>query len=328
MYDAHVSFSGYRESPRGGGVFNPFVVAERLLGEHATGWRRLGVAGEFAQYLEAEDVRRSGSRSGAWIDGALVGSRLTRVCRTPEAVAQAIGIAEREGFEWAAFGGGLPLDLLFEGLRRCTAAGLRAAVEARPDLSDVPLDMVGSIEGVLGLVTDDVRRPVWIQVARLAAHSASDLAARVDGAVEAGVPVIPLLTAIRRRCLLEEAVSAAGGQALVDILPYHARLLEMRNGAALRFGRRYAEEHLGLDRLDKGQRKAFEEGWSRLGEVLQLFERAGGKLTGGTGAPDLGLTPGYSLHEEQQSWRGLGLSDESIDRAFLERARALCETVQ
>ncbi|HYI17268.1 MAG TPA: hypothetical protein VD836_01095, partial [Solirubrobacteraceae bacterium] len=133
------------------------------------------------------------------------------------------------------------------------------------------------------------------------------------------VAVVPLLIRSRRRSLLDEAVGGAGIADLADILPYHRHLAGMRNPGAMRFGRRHANDHLGLPSFDRQARIAFSAGWKVVLAAMGRLAASGVTLLGGSGAPSLGVCPGVGLLEERRAWNAAELPDDLVAAAFAAR---------
>lgn len=321
MYDAYVAFSGYRDSPLEGEAFAPFSETYRLLEEHGVeGIRQVGVAVEFACFdrmMSSGDARRPEriSRSGPIIDSHPQGFRLTRSVDSKEGVDQAIASLVLEQFDWISLGSLVPPDLV-EYAAMAAHGRLCVSVEARSDLAPEVLEDIDCVDGFLGLLTTEPELDHWRQVAELVTFSRAQRLERIEPLVAAGVAVIPLLTATRRRCLLSEVIHADGIDELVAILPFHSRIAELRNPGAYRFGRKHAERYLDLPRLDRDDTKAFEAGFAALGETLSDFAERGGRLAAGSGSPSTGLCPGFSLLEERALWASAGLTPAVIDHGF------------
>lgn len=315
MADSHVRFSGYRDSPLAGTVHAPIDAIRDLLALHDVGRVRLiGVTTEFAAGLSARG-EHIGGMAGPWLDGDAFGFRATRLCRDPADIAKSIRSAALEGFDWVPIGSELPLLLAQQVINEASSHGLRVMLEGRTDLGELDLDAVGSIDGLAGVLAPSLRGTPARAIASLAQLDPSEVQSRLDPIVESGVPVTPLLASTRRRCLISEVVSAPGLDDLCKILPYHRRIIELRNPAAYRFGRKHAERYLQMERLDQSAKEEFDRGWSRLVDGLKYFVARGGVLALGSGSPDTGLCPGLALAEEESLWRAHGIPTGAIDRA-------------
>lgn len=323
MWDAHMECAGFLASPSEGEVYTPVLRALAASAANGVeGCRMFGVSAEYLHRLRLPD--RPGLSLvpvGSYLDGEAAGFRSTRLCREPAAVERSLAAFRADGLDWVTLGADLPPGLARLATDLARDAGLRVAAEGPAAAPDQPPD---SIEGLLDLVAGQVPdRPRWRRLADLATADPELLAARLDPWIAAGVPVVPLLLRLRRACVLEDAVNAEGLELLAQILPYHRYLVEMRNPAAMRFGRKHVVRHLGYPRLDREDRRELSAGWDVLTGLLVRFAGAGGRLAGGSGAPSLGMAPGPGLYEEARLWLGAGVPPAVVRTAFCETARDL-----
>jgi hypothetical protein len=93
----------------------------------------------------------------------------------------------------------------------------------------------------------------------------------------------------------------------------------MRSPGATRFGRRHANDHLGLPSLDRERRAAFSAGWKVVLAAMGQLAESGVTLLGGSGAPALGVCPGVGLLEERRAWNAAELPVDVVASAFAAR---------
>jgi hypothetical protein len=323
MWDAHAECYGYLSSPADGDLFAPLT---RILHLNAAagvrGCRLFGVAAQYLYRLSTPPLPAVEVVPVApYLDGALDGFRISRVCPDTAAVDRGVAAIGADEYRWIAVGRALPADLRAHCVSRALGAAIAVAAEAAPTLRP---DGIRSVEGLLGLVSDPVpERPAWRRVADLAGRDPAALLAGLAPWIEHQVPIVPLLLRLRRACVLEDALGAARMDELCDVLPYHRHLAQMRNPAALKFGRRHVTKHLGYHRFDRDEWRSFSAGWEVLTGLLCYLDAAGATLAGGSGAPATGMCPGYALREEARLWLGVGVAAPTVRKAFGPVARAL-----
>lgn len=327
VWDAHVNASGYVASPRDGTAADIQALVGRLLVDHGVaGVRRLGTPGEL--------MPRSGplaERVASWSLPPLESEHsvlAVRHCASSGDVERTVRVTCAEGAGWLTIGPTLPSELVKVAQSAAHDSGLRLAVAGEAATDTILEGPVDTIEGLLPLLVEPELRaqPKWVQVSSLADGLSPGWPARLERIAASQAVVVPLLLRVRRSSLLEEAARAAGIQELVGILPYHQYLLSAQSAGGARFAKRHLKEHLGVPILDRGARKRFAEGWERVQDGLRQVAALGRRLAGGSGAPAMGLCPGYAIHEERHLWEDAGIEESVIAQAFGPTAKAVCTT--
>ena len=322
LADAHLSAAGYLESPRDGTLVDVLARVAALAAKHGiVVARRLGAPPEHLGLDPALDALVADRWAPSVLDGRLSGFRSTRLCRTPADVDRALDAATVDGAGWILLGDGLEPGLAVHAAVGARERELHVACEpgaATPEA--LRTGAIETVEGLVGLLVEPELRtaPPWEQVFSLATDGEA-WRVRLAPVEAAGAAVVPLLIRTRRRSLLDEAVGGAGIAELADILPYHRHLAGMRNPGAMRFGRRHANDHLGLPSLDREGRAAFSAGWKVVLAAMGQLVESGVTLLGGSGAPSLGVCPGYGLLEERRAWNAADLPDDVVAAAFAAR---------
>jgi hypothetical protein len=326
LWDAHLSSAGYSDSPKHGTIQ---VVAKRtgeLLDRYrVAGARRMSTPPEY-RCLDQRLDELTPAWSTSVLNGQIISFRNTRICGDSSDAERAVRAAKVEGASWIFLGDQLHPRVAAEAATLAAAEGIKVAAEPGSALPALTQDgKVDSIEGLVGLLCDpELRaRAWWEQVTALARESGQAWKARLDPVLSSQAVVVPLLLRTRRRCLLDEAVQAPALAELAGILPYHTHLLGMRNPGGMRFGKKHAAEHIGIPLLDKAARATFNQGWDEVLAALTYVAEQGGRLAGGSGAPNLGVSPGMALHEERALWRGAGVPEDKIEEAFTVTAKEL-----
>lgn len=305
--DAHVRFSGYRDSPLAGGPYAPIEAVRAALRAHEVDEVRvIGIPSEYAAGASARGEVIS-ERGGPWLDGQPDGFRATRVCSSEDGVRRSVDAAVLDQFNWLPIGRSLSTNLANLAIDLARENGIQSLVEGRPDIESLNLAHVGSVDGLASLgVPHDV--DANLRLLYLAEHSEA-LQSNLLVLARAEVPLVPLLVSLRRHHILDEVIAASGLDHLCEILPYHKRLLEMRNPAAYRFGKKHAERYLGMRRLSPAERDGVGRGWAIVVDLLNQFAEGGGVLALGGGSPDTGLCPGFATADELRLWSACGLSE-------------------
>ena len=321
LWDAHTECYGYVSSPADGAPYDPLARLLALNAEAGVrGCRMFGVAAEHLYRLgPPRNTTVLLAPVGSYLDGYQDGFRATRVCERTEAIDRAVAALAADGYPWICLGQGLPGPLA---AHAAAAAGFAVAVEGGTPVEPSTAD---SVEGLLGIAAGPVPRkqPLWRTVAGLSTVDITVLHDRLQPWVSARVPIVPMLLRLRRACVLEDAIGASRLEELAEVLPYHRYLAQLRNPAALRFGRRHVTKHLGYHRFERDERREFEAGWDVLTGLLCHLAEAGAVLAGGSGAPATGMCPGYSLREEARLWLAVGVAADVARHAFGPAAQAL-----
>lgn len=329
LIDGHATGEGYLSSPVDGTLGSLAASVGRLEQEHQVdGGRRLGVSLEYVLAARQQAVTfRWGS---PWIEEVAVGPRNS--IPAGQLSEPLVAALQRIGLEVLCIGRSCGRQTLLDVLAIAEATGVEVAAVPTPhwvslvDEGGLP-DVAITFESLLFLVdallqtwgvatTDSPPRGAGELLAELSRLPAGSLDQVPQWIVDAGRPVTPLMMANWRMASLVNAVNAPMLDQLASVLPYHARLKSLRAPGALRMGGREAGKHLGIRAVKHQDAKAISVGFDRLGSILALLIDGGHPLIGGSGAPGIGLCPGFSLREEFDYWSSLSDATANILAAF------------
>lgn len=330
LVDGHGTGEGYLASPRDGTLSSLVGAVGRLEQDYeVTAGRRLGVSLEYV--LAAREAGLEFRWGSPWIEEADLGPRNTvpagQITEPLVRSLQAIGL------NILCIGRSCGRPTLIKILDIARATGLEIAAVPSPEwvrlVDDADLDGVRvTFESLIRLV--DAVHQTWTPQAAsgttgagtgemLAALSRRELT-EVDRVTQwvcdAGYTVTPLMTAAWRTASLVNAVNAPVLTQAATVLPYHARLASLRAPGALRLGGKEASRHLQIKIMNHQDSKAISVGYAQLGRTLKQLIDNGHPLIGGSGAPGVGLCPGFALREEFDLWSLLSKSSDHICSAF------------
>lgn len=329
LLDGHCTGEGYLASPRDGTLGSLVTSVGRLEQQHdVTGQRRLGVS---LEYVLAARQAGLGFRWGSpWIEEVAIGPRNTIPAgQVTESLVRAL---QQLGLEVLCVGRSCGRRTLIQLIDIAASTGIELA--AVPTPSWVRLVDEGALGGVrlsfesLLLLLDAVERGRTPRaagtsfpgsgelLAELSRAPAADLDHAAQWVQDTQLPVTPLMMATWRTASLVNAVNAPVLDQAAAILPYHSRLASLRAPGALRMGGREAAKHLGIKTANSQDAKAISRGFDLLGSTLRILIDAGHPLIGGSGAPGIGLCPGFALREEFDHWSALSRSADKISAAF------------
>lgn len=325
LVDAHTSGEGYLGSPRDGTLATVVAAVQALEAEfNVRAGRRLGVSLEYV--LAARELGITFAWGSPWVEERASGPRNS--IPAGQVSEQLLRGLSDLGLDTLCLGSTCGVDTLRRLLPLAADLGLEVA--AAPSSALVQTLDRGTVTGV---VTLESLADLSVSV-HLAAQGHDQLPSTAEtlAAVGAwgtgevgrvteriqwwGLRVTPLLVATWRRASLVNAVNAPVLDRASRALPYHQRLASLRAPGALRMGGRDAARHLGISVLRGEESKRVAQGYDRLQSILEQLIKAGHPLSGGSGAPGVGLCSGYAAREEFDLWSSLSDASDRISAAF------------